>query len=129
MDARMLLIPDSTARLILRELDTSARLTQDQLVGRTGRTKGSISKAIKFLVTEGYVRQTGTRANRFGQLGGKPTQEFSRTAKVLAPDEGKLRVDPLTLRELAGIMFDLVSGSLAARRVYEPDGANLHGLR
>ena len=79
----MLLVPDSVARLVLEELDSTAPLTPSQLIARTGRSKAAICKTLRFLVSEGYVRQSGAQPNRLGRFNGRATHGFSRTAKTL----------------------------------------------
>lgn len=116
MYAPMLLAPDSTAKQILRQLDAAAPLTQRQLLALTGRTKGAISKALKLLLAEGYVRfSAGEKASRLGRLDARHVQEYSRTAKKL-PEEAERDTTALTAGELCAVMDAVVRSALAAQR-------------
>ncbi|CAE6826862.1 hypothetical protein [Paraburkholderia aspalathi] len=116
MNPRMLFVPDSTARLVLAELDTGASLTQAQLAMRTRRTLGSVCKALQLLICSGYVRQAGARVRRFGVSIGRRQFEFVRTNKALELDDGLPQLDAATMLELAALMGELVRASLEAQR-------------
>ncbi|CAM2189978.1 MarR family transcriptional regulator [Paraburkholderia sacchari] len=112
MRVRVLLSADSSARLVLKELESTAALTQFELARRTGRALSSVCKALTLLLAEDYVRSAGATAHRMGATTGRAPVLFARTGKRLVLEDFEPHYEALTARELAAIVDAMVRQSI-----------------
>lgn len=101
-------VPDSCLRRIYAELCDESPLTQLQLRTRTGFTLAPVSKCLRYLIDEGYVREAGRTYNRFGTSVGKRQILYARTKKDMPPPHLPDMSNVPSMEDLAAVMADIV---------------------
>lgn len=109
MRTHPMLDPESTPRRVFEVWPNAAVVTQRELCRLTGRTQGSVCKALQLLIDEGYAVRVGKALNRHGRALGRPQKLFARTGKGLGTPEV---CEPLRGADLADVMNAVVRRGL-----------------